>query len=302
MLTVILAFLFIAAYIEFVPLPTYKPSKKINYEWKVKDVSLQEGRKLAIGICMKCHYSYTSETLAGRQHGNPARLGSFWSGNITQDTTYGIGKWTEDELFYFLKTGVNNKGKYIFDMPKYPNLSDEDMSSLIAFLKSEDPLVQPTALYNPPPQYSFLTKGLLHFWLRPLKYEMSPVPSPDFANSIEFGKYLSTAKYSCFDCHSRHSMTNNYLNPESSRKFFQGGNPHANEKGERIFTLNLTPDNKSGIGSWSQKDFISAMKIGVTPDGRKLQDPMFPFPLLDTTEIIAIYDYLQSLKPVKNRY
>lgn len=299
---IILPLIFIVAYIQFAPLPTYTAKKSIDYNWKVKDVSLEEGKKLVISICMKCHFNYSYETLAGRQHGNNKRLGSFWSGNITNDVETGIGNWTEDELFYFLKTGINKDGEYIFDMPKYPNLSDEDMSSLIAFLKSDDELVKPTKLYNPPPRYSFLTKGLIHFWLRPLKFNMAPVEPPDFTNSIAFGEYLATAKYSCFDCHSRHSMTNNYLEPSLSRNFFEGGNPHANENGEKIYTLNLTPDMESGIGKWSEEDFIKAMKLGETPNGEKLKDPMFPFPLLTENEILAIYDYLQSLEPVKNKY
>jgi hypothetical protein len=39
-------------------------------------------------------------------HGNPERLGDFYSSNITKDSISGIGSWTVDEIYILLRTGI----------------------------------------------------------------------------------------------------------------------------------------------------------------------------------------------------
>ena len=120
----------------------------------MREVSIQEGRRVVTTICIRCHYDPEIGRLSGRKHPNPERVGDFWSGNITQDSIYGIGSWTRRDLVYFLRFGVTPDGRYVFDMPKYVHLSDSDMSSLVSFLKSDDSMLQATAAQNPPPRYS----------------------------------------------------------------------------------------------------------------------------------------------------
>lgn len=204
-------------------------------------------------------------------------------------------------VFYFLRTGVNPSGKFVFDMPKYPNLSDEDVFSIISFLKSSDSLVRPVNHDIPRPSYSFPLRLLLFFWLRPVRFVIT-VPQPDTTDLNGFGRYLATAKFACSDCHSGNAITYNYLHPEKSWGYFQGGNPHANERREKIYSLNLTPDVESGIGKWTEEQFLQAVKYGKKPDGTMLQDPMFPFALLTDKEVKAIFTYLNSLIPVSNSY
>jgi mono/diheme cytochrome c family protein len=114
---------------------------------------------------------------------------------------------------------------------------------------------------------------------------------------VIFGKYLATAKFSCFDCHSGNMVTNKYDNPEKSWRYFAGGNPHVNERREKIYSANLTPNKEKGIGNWSEEDFLKAVKFGIKKDGTAVRDPMSPFPLLTEKEIKAIYKYLSTLEP-----
>ena len=68
-----------------------------------------------------------------------------------------------------------------------------------------------------------------------------------------------------------------------------------------IYTPNLTPDPETGIGKWTDADFINAVHRGVAPDGSRYY-PAFPYPsytLLTDEDALAIKAYLFSLKPVK---
>lgn len=278
--------------VTFFELPIYSSNTSILLT-KTDSVDLNEGRKLALTICFSCHYNPQTETLSGRIHGNPEKLGSFYSGNITQHEKFGIGSWTDEDIYYFLVTGIKPNGEFVFDMPKYPNLSEEDLLSLIGFLRSDHKLVASTDFENPKPAYSFLMKAALHYWLRPI--DINEINRSKTAvnkeNQIEFGKYLSTAKYSCSDCHSRNAITNNYLYPEKSLGFFEGKNPHVNEKGEVIYSPSLI-----GISEkYSSAEFIAAVKYGITPFSSTLKDPMLPFVLLTDYEIESIYIYLSFI-------
>lgn len=285
----LLAFLF-----KILPLPKH-PVENPAITVQVTPARIAEGKRIALTICNRCHYNYETGTLAGRQHGNPKRLGDFYSGNITQDSSTGIGSWSSGQLYYFLKTGIKPSGEYVFDMPKYCNLSNEDLFSIISFFKSDDSLVRKTKYANPKPTFSFLTKVLLHTIVRPPDYENKEVLSPDTNNAVIFGKYLATAKFSCYECHSLNMVTNNYNEPEKSWGFFKGGNPHVNESREKIYTPNITGDTLKGIGRWSEKEFVYTVKNGIKPDGKTVRDPMFPFYLLTEREVKSIYAYLKTI-------
>jgi len=67
-----------------------------------------------------------------------------------------------------------------------------------------------------------------------------------------------------------------------------------------IYTPNLTPDPETGIGKWTDTDFINAVHRGIAPDGSRYY-PAFPYPsytLLTDADVLAIKTYLFSLKPV----
>jgi mono/diheme cytochrome c family protein len=70
------------------------------------------------------------------------------------------------------------------------------------------------------------------------------------------------------------------------------------------FTMNLTPDKETGLGDWTEEQFIATMKTGRDRGkGRPLLPPMPYFNLgkLSDEDIRSVFAYLQSLPPVKNR-
>jgi mono/diheme cytochrome c family protein len=72
------------------------------------------------------------------------------------------------------------------------------------------------------------------------------------------------------------------------------------------FAANLTPDKTTGIGEWSEANFIQAMRTGKhqgQPNGRAILPPMPWFNLKDLTEadMKAMWAYLRSVPPIKNQ-
>lgn len=70
------------------------------------------------------------------------------------------------------------------------------------------------------------------------------------------------------------------------------------------FTANLTPDDETGLGRWTEQDFVAALKTGRHQGrGREILPPM-PWQnlaQLPEEELAAIYAYLRTIPPVANR-
>jgi len=116
---------------------------------------------------------------------------------------------------------------------------------------------------------------------------------------VERGQYLVTIG-GCNDCHTRGYFLGN---PDQNR--FLGGS----DVGFFVPNLgafvgpNLTPDNETGLGTWSKDDIVNALQKGITPDGRELA-PVMPwraFAKLRKSDVYAIAAYLKSLPIVKNQ-
>jgi mono/diheme cytochrome c family protein len=111
----------------------------------------------------------------------------------------------------------------------------------------------------------------------------SPTPA-----QIQRGQYLARAG-NCIACHTK-----------------RGGEPYAGGLGVRtpfgtVYSTNITPDAKTGIGTWSSAHFWRAMHNGRSKDGRLLY-PAFPYP--NYTQITredsdAIFAFLWSLPPAE---
>jgi mono/diheme cytochrome c family protein len=70
------------------------------------------------------------------------------------------------------------------------------------------------------------------------------------------------------------------------------------------FTANLTPDPDTGLGKWTEEMFLAALRTGRHEGkGRPILPPM-PYKFYGTMnddDLKAIFAYLQSLKPIRNR-
>lgn len=123
-------------------------------------------------------------------------------------------------------------------------------------------------------------------------YEGKPTGVPaDFQDSdpLAKGKYLAIAA-DCEACHTAEHGTP-----------FAGGRPFETEFGT-IYSPNITPDPETGIGSWTDAEFLRAMHEGVAKNGTRLY-PAFPYAsytYLTEEDVLAIKAYIFSLPAVKN--
>ncbi|HQT76388.1 MAG: alcohol dehydrogenase [Rhodospirillales bacterium 20-64-7] len=105
---------------------------------------------------------------------------------------------------------------------------------------------------------------------------------------IERGRYLAQAA-DCVACHTA-----------PGGQAYAGGLAFKLPFGT-IYAPNITPDKDTGIGTWTDADFVRALHSGVGKGGEMLY-PAFPYAsyaLMSTDDALAIKAYLFSLKPVK---
>jgi len=70
-----------------------------------------------------------------------------------------------------------------------------------------------------------------------------------------------------------------------------------------FYSSNITPDRETGIGAWSDADFLRAMREGVAPDGSSYF-PTFPytsFTGMSDADLLDLKAYLFSLPPVRRQ-
>jgi mono/diheme cytochrome c family protein len=288
-------------YVDQASLPHY-PAPRLDLHVESTPERLARGRKIATLLCIGCHLDPATGRLTGRRLPDvPREFGVAYSSNITQDPTHGVGAWSDGELAYLLRTGVARDGRYTPPwMVKLPNASDEDIAAIIAFLRSDDVRVQATPVTARPSELSLLTKLLARGPFKPHAYPAAPIPAPPNGDVVAQGRYLAVNLLGCFDCHSADFKTNDPLHPERSVGFMGGGNPLLDMNGETVVSTNITPDLETGIGRWTEADFLRALKQGVRPDRSPIVYPMERYDALADDELRAIYAYLRTVPPLRN--
>lgn len=294
-----------AAFIAIRGIPKYEVNVPDIPKVEITPERVARGEKIASMLCRGCHFSSETGKLSGMEITDAPAFGKLYSRNITQDPEVGIGKWTDAELIYFIRTGIHPRedGRYVPPyMAKLPHLSDEDMRSIIAYLRSNMPEVQPSKVELPPTEPSFLTKFLCTIAFKPFPFPEKEIPNPDTTNAVEWGKYIALYQIECYSCHSASFETDDFFEPEKSVGFFGGGNKLTAKDGKTIITsMNLTPDEETGIGNWTEEQFSNAVRNGIVANGPALRYPMEPFVRLTDSEIHAIYTYLRSVPKIKNK-
>jgi mono/diheme cytochrome c family protein len=290
-----------AVRIAVAPIPHY-PTRKVEFPVEVTPERVARGRRSVEMLCASCHLDAQTGALTGRRMPDlPAQFGEAFSLNITSHPSKGIGGWTDGELAYLLRTGVARDGRYTPPwMIKLPNASDEDLRDIIAFLRSDDPLVQARDVDNRPSSPSFLTRLLCRVAFKPFAYPTQEITAPAPADVVAYGRYLVDAKLLCYGCHSADFKTLDEEHPQNSPGYLAGGNPMPDAGGTVVRTANLTPDDDTGLGRWTSADFRRALVEGIRPDNRPLRFPMVPYRSLTDGEVSAIYAYLRSVPPARN--
>ncbi|RAJ99967.1 cytochrome c [Larkinella arboricola] len=289
------------AYVVAVGVPTYDPPTIPDVTVERTPARIARGEVIAQIQCMACHADNQNRLTGKYMAEAPPIFGKLYSKNITQDKEKGIGSWTDGEIMYFLRTGIRRDGSYAPVMPQYPNMADEDLKSVVAWLRSDRFPVQPTREEAPPTELSFVSLLLTHTLMKPLAYSPKLIALPDTTDPVALGRYTADAIGDCYGCHSGDMIDQSKTEPEKSKGYYGGGIEMKDEAGKSVLTANLTFDQQTGIArKYTKEQFIRVVKLGVRPDGSILRQPMFPRPMLSDNEVGAIYEYLKTVPKIKN--
>jgi mono/diheme cytochrome c family protein len=196
--------------------------------------------------CMACH----SEDYAGGS-AIETPMGDIYSTNITPSKRYGIGNYTQSDLKTALQQGraPDHLLYPAMPYPSYNGMTDEDISALFAYLQTV-PAVDTAPEYKTDLPFPFNFRSLMLGW------NFINVPSTESREGLtqtqQRGEYLVNNLEHCGTCHTPRNSTmgfdkDNYLSGALL------GNWHA---------PNITPDQSSGIGSWSEQDIVSYLRTG----------------------------------------
>jgi len=241
--------------------------------------SIEFGRHRAESLCEGCH----GKDLGGIENwfdGGP--LGTVDSANLTAGAG-GVGQeFTSDEDYVrAIRHGIDPEGKPLF-MPAVAStshLSDQDLGSIIAYVKTVPPVDHKTNGHRFKPLAKIL---LAAGQLGQLPVEAVPhdirVTAPEAGVTPEYGEYLVNTN----DCRICHGPNLN-------------GGPFPDPTKIKI-SPNLTPGGE--IAFWTEEQFINTIRTGTTPSGHDLDPEFMPwknYRLLYDDELKAIWSYLQSL-------
>jgi len=270
---------------------------------------VERGKYLAnnVSVCIDCHSTRNWSVFSGplvegtigkggevfdQRYGFP---GSFYSKNITP---FGIGDWSDAEVLRAIASGVSKNGKALFPVmphPRYGEMDKEDLESIIVYLRTLKPIKNSVPESKADFPMNFILNTI------PQKPNFSIKPNEN--NTVAYGKYLFNAA-SCSECHSKQDKGKPIEGMELA-----GGFEFPMVTGGIARSANITQDRETGIGTWSEGDFVKRFKsyTDSTYVGVKVKkgdfNTVMPWTMyggMTTQDLKAIYAYLKTVKPIKN--
>ena len=251
---------------------------------------IARGRYLATAAdCVACHTAPGGTPFAG---GRAFKLpiGTLYSPNITPDQATGIAGYSDEAWLKMLREGVASDGKHLYPaMPyaSYSAMSDADALAIKAYLASTKPVVA-TAPANDV-RFPYNMRWTLVFWN--LFNNPDRRFSPDQTKSAAYnrGDYLVNALGHCGECHTPRNLMMGL-----SGKSFAG----ALQADWQAY--NLTSDEQSGIGGWSDDQLAQYLSTGQAPGHGPASGPMAEavensLSKLEPDDIKAIVTYLRGV-------
>lgn len=292
---VILAIVGIAAFVNFKSFPNYNeevPAPDLSVELTPERVNA--GQALVHQNCAGCHKGPNAK-FEGMLFEDKVALetfGTIYTPNITQDKEYGIGNYTDGQLYRLLRTGIKADGELMLPlMPRLTIAADEDIHAIIAYLRSDAAPVQASQKQHPPFQPTFLAKALTNFVFKPMPFKEEYPAKPALSDSIAYGRYLVNNSYGCYFCHSGGLDAWDLDNPPNTPGYLGGGTEFVFPE-HVVVSPSLLMDGESDVSKWSVDQFVGAVKYGQRPNKPAYQLPMHPYNFLDSAEIRTIHQYL----------
>jgi mono/diheme cytochrome c family protein len=261
-------------------------------------VSAERGEYIVrtVAVCGGCHAADEKNPdgpLSGGHEFRDWRIGVARGSNLTSDPDTGLGNWSEAEIVRALRNGERKDGRLLAPVMPYEwlhEMSDADAFSVARYLKSLPPVRNPV---QQNPNFVFKLGKLL--FLRPLP-AMS-ISAPPAGATPAYGGYLAQHVAFCGECHTPRTG----LRAAADRSRLFAGQTHP-PKDFPAKPSNLTPEPDTGIGGWSEADFVKTIRTGVTPDSEEMH-PFMPWHQLrrmSDDDLHAVYRYLRTVPPIRN--
>jgi len=263
-------------------------------------IAVERGRYVvqAAGGCT-CHSNPTLDELSlsgGRAIATP--FGTIYGTNLTPDAETGIGSWSDDDFVKAMREGIGPDGKVyypVFPYTSFTKMSDQDVLDMKAYLDT----LEPVRNENKEPDFSFPynARSSIRVWrglhFDPVRFQ----PDPDQTDEWNRGAYISEALAHCGECHTPRT----FMGATDDDMYYAG----SVEGPEGELAPNITPDDATGVGSWSIADMTWFLQTSFKPDGDDAQGLMgeiatHGYSYLTDADLKAIAVYLASLEPIEN--
>ncbi len=197
--------------------------------------------------CMACHREDYSGGVAIE-----TPIGNIYSTNITPSQRYGIGNYTEADFKKALQKGRAPTHQLYPAMPypSYHGMADADISALFAYFQTVPPVEEAPEKITKLP-FPLNIRTLMLAW------NVINVPSTDNRSGLtqtqQRGEYLVNNLEHCGTCHTPRNLTQGL-----DKDKYLSGAPLG-----KWYAPNITPDNDSGIGRWSENDIVTYLRTGM---------------------------------------
>src|SRR6266508_917155 len=298
---IILATLVITFTIGWRPILGAKKRALTEQKFDATSQRLARGEYLVNGVlgCFGCHTDADSSKPGAPPVAGREGSGHIWSDqglpwliapNITSDKETGVGAWSDDTLARAIREGIGHDGRALFPIMPYPNyrwMSDEDLASVIVYLRTPPPVRNQLATTKIP----FPLNRLIQAVPEPIT---AASPAPNQSTPAARGAYL-VRMASCADCHTPQEKGQPIPGMD-----FAGGFLLYEPKGP-VASTNITPA-PSGIGYYNEATFVRALregKVGARPLHASM--PWYFYGKMTDDDLKSIFAYLQTVKPVKHQ-
>lgn len=227
--------------------------------------------------CIDCH----GKDFGGAKVIEDGAMGRIYGPNLTRGRGSVTANFTDEDWVRAIRHGVTPDHRPLFLMPsdEYSHFSDQDLSSVIAYVKSVPAVDRDSVpLKFGPVTRVLLTIGKMKLPASVIDHAHLEPPVVTKSVTVEYGRYLAAG---CVGCHG----------PNYSGGKIDIGPP------DWPPARNLTP--AGDLAKWTEADFVRAIREAKLPDGKSL-NPVMPrgFAGLDDTELGALFAFLKSLPAV----
>jgi mono/diheme cytochrome c family protein len=202
--------------------PGMLPQTAVTTPVNATTAYLARGEYLArAGDCVACHTMPGGREFAGGR-AMPTPFGNLYVPNITPDDETGIGKWSADDFYRTMHSGLSRDGTLLYPaMPfaSYTKVTREDSDAMYAYLMSAPPIRQRNRPHEL--RFPYDKRDLLIGWRALYFKEGEYVPDPKQSSQWNRGAYLVQGLGHCSMCHT----AINVLGGSSESKAFEGGSP-----------------------------------------------------------------------------